>query len=64
MVTARKRQESIQDVPLTLSKEWRYYEIPLSSFHPTDLSEIFMVVGFVFEKDATNIHVRNIEYVR
>jgi hypothetical protein len=51
-------------VPLTISNEWAYYEIPLDSFAPTDLSKLFMVASFVFEREPSRIMVRNIEYVR
>ena len=51
-------------VPLTLSETWETYEIPTSSFSPTDLSKLFMPTIFVFEKEPTTIYIRNIEFLR
>ncbi len=51
-------------VPLTLSNGWKNYDIPLASFAPTNLKKLFMVTGFIFEKDPCTIRVRNIEVLR
>jgi hypothetical protein len=51
-------------VPLTLTTDWERYEIPLSEFKTADLTRLFVVASFVFEKKAHNISVRNIEYLK
>ncbi len=51
-------------VSLTLTSEWKWFEIPLSAFEGTNLKKLFMPLAFVFEKDATTIGVRNVEYVK
>ena len=51
-------------VPLTLINEWKWYEIPLSAFEGTNLKKLFMPLAFVFEKNATAIGIRNVEYVK
>jgi hypothetical protein len=50
-------------VPLTVTQEWTYYEIPLEEFYPTDITDIFMVTSFIFTHQAAQIDVRNIEFV-
>jgi hypothetical protein len=50
-------------VPLTLSKEWKTYDIPLSSFAPTRLEEIFIVTTFIVENQAFTIEVESIEFL-
>lgn len=51
-------------VPLTLGTDWETYDIPTSSFSPTDLSKLFMPAVFVFEKEPVTIYIRNIEFLR
>ena len=51
-------------VELTLSKDWEFYEIPLSAFKGTNLKKLFMVAEFVFENEPRKINVRHIEYLR
>ena len=50
-------------VELTLTNEWKVYEIPLSSFAPTNLKKLFMPLAFIFEKEAATIYAKDIEYV-
>ena len=51
-------------VPLTLTNKWEIYEIPLTAFAPTNLSKLFMVTAFVFNKEQKKISVRNIEFLK
>ncbi|MBT8449624.1 MAG: hypothetical protein KJO69_08035 [Gammaproteobacteria bacterium] len=51
-------------VPIMLSTEWQYYDIPLSEFKTADLSNLFMPVGFVFLEKAQTVSIRNIEFVK
>ena len=55
---------SEKKIPLTLSKEWQTYDIPTSSFSPTDLSKLFMPAIIVFEDKPKTIYVRNVEFLR
>lgn len=51
-------------VPLTLSTDWAYYDIPLSEFKTADLTKLFMPIGFVFEEKAQEVSIRHIEYLK
>lgn len=51
-------------IPLTLSSEWKTYEIDLSEFKTADLKDLFVVTSFVFQNKAQKLGVRSIEYVR
>ena len=51
-------------VELTLTNEYKTYEIPLSSFKPTDISKLFMPFSIIFEKEPAEMFIRSIEYVR
>ena len=50
-------------VPLTLTDEWKIYEIPLSRFEGTNLKKLFMPAAVIFEKEAAVVSARNIEYI-
>ncbi|MEN2281448.1 hypothetical protein AAGF08_04860 [Algoriphagus sp. SE2] len=50
-------------VPLTLTNEWETYEIPLSSFAPTRLEELFIVTSIIVENQACTIEVESIEFL-
>jgi hypothetical protein len=49
-------------VQLTLGKEWKVYEIPLTSFAPTSLEELFIATSFITENQALTIEVESIEF--
>lgn len=49
---------------LTLSSEWKYYDIPLSKFDTADLTRLFVVAAFVFQGEPKQISVRSIEYLK
>ncbi len=51
-------------VPLNLTNEWKDYEIPLSSFAPIQLEEIFMVASIIVEHQACAIEIESIEYLK
>lgn len=51
-------------VSLTLTNEWKVYDIPLSKFEGTNLKKLFMPAAFIFEKDAATISIKNIEYIK
>ncbi|WP_075351017.1 DUF6090 family protein [Algoriphagus marinus] len=50
-------------VPLTLTNEWQIYDIPLSSFAPTRLEELFIVTSIIVENQACVIEVETIEFL-
>jgi hypothetical protein len=50
-------------VKLTLTKEWQFYDIPLSKFKPTKLDELFIVTSFISENQAMSIEVESIEFL-
>jgi len=50
-------------VELTLTNEWKMYEIPLSSFAPTNLEKLFMPMAIIFEKDPVTIYAKDVEYI-
>lgn len=56
--------DSATKIPLTLTTEWKTYQIPLSEFKTADLTKLHVVVGFKFEGGARSIRVRKIEYQR
>jgi hypothetical protein len=49
-------------VPLTLGKEWKNYDIPLTSFAPTNLEELFIVASIIVENKALTVEIKDIEY--
>lgn len=49
--------------PLTLTNEWHTYDIPLASFAPTRLEELFIVTSIVVENQACLIEVESIEFL-
>lgn len=51
-------------VSLTLTDEWKTYDIPLSSFTRTRLEELFLFASFIVENQALTIEVESIEYIR
>ncbi|PQB05701.1 DUF6090 family protein [Aureitalea marina] len=51
-------------VPISISTEWKTYDIPLSKFETADLSRLFVVASFVFDNKAQNISIRSIEYLK
>ena len=51
-------------VPITLTKDWKIYEIPLSEFKTANLKELFIVTSFVFLDGEQNFSVRNIEFIK
>ena len=50
-------------VELTLTDEWKVYEIPLTNFTPTNLKKLFMPMAIIFEKESATIYSRDIEYI-
>lgn len=50
-------------VPLTLTNEWQAYNIPLSSFAPTNLEELFIVASIISENQALTLEIKSIEYL-
>jgi hypothetical protein len=50
-------------VPLTLTNEWEIFDIPLSSFAPTRLEELFIVTSIIVENQACAIEVETIEFL-
>lgn len=56
--------DSATKIPLTLTNEWKTYQIPLSEFKTADLKNLHIVVGFKFEGEARAIRVRKVEYLR
>lgn len=50
-------------VPLTLTNEWETYDIPLASFAPTRLEELFIVTSIIVENQACTIEVETIEFL-
>jgi hypothetical protein len=50
-------------VPLTLTNEWQIYDIPLASFAPTRLEELFNVTSIIVENQACAIEVETIEFL-
>ena len=51
-------------VSLTLTDEWKTYEIPLSEFKTTNLEEISVAAGILSLEEPKTISIRNIEYLR
>jgi len=49
-------------IPLTLDKEWKNYDIPLKSFAPTNLEELFIVASIIVENKALTLEIKDIEY--
>lgn len=49
-------------VPLTLTDEWKIYEIDLSEFKTADLRILTVPFGFVFYKDPVSFSVRSVKY--
>ncbi|MFC3879709.1 hypothetical protein ACFOSV_05960 [Algoriphagus namhaensis] len=50
-------------VPLTLTNQWNIYDIPLSSFAPTQIEELFLVTSIIVENQACTIEVESIEFL-
>ncbi|GAB5527423.1 MAG: hypothetical protein Roseis2KO_52950 [Roseivirga sp.] len=61
---ADPEDDSATKVPLTLTNDWKTYNIPLSEFKTADLKNLHIVVGFKFEGGAKSIRVRKVEYLR
>lgn len=61
---ADPEDDSATKVPLTLTNEWKTYQIPLSAFKTADLKNLHVVVGFLFEGEAKTVLARKIEYLR
>jgi hypothetical protein len=51
-------------VTITLSDEWQTYDIALSEFETADLTQLHMVVGFVFLENEQEVQIRTVEYIR
>ena len=51
-------------IPLTLTDEWKTYEIPLSQFKTANLKELHVVAGILSLGKAQSISVRTIEFLR
>ncbi|WP_062056374.1 DUF6090 family protein [Sediminicola sp. YIK13] len=49
---------------LTLSNEWKTYEIPLSKFKTADLKDLFVVTSFVFLNGQQSLSIRNLEFLK
>lgn len=56
--------DSASKVPLTLTDDWKTYQIPLSKFETADLKKLHVVAGFKFAGGAKAVRVRKIEYLR
>ncbi len=50
-------------VPLTLTDKWQTFDIPLTSFSPTRLEELFNVTSIIVENQACAIEVETIEFI-
>ncbi|MCC5939887.1 MAG: hypothetical protein JJU34_21590 [Lunatimonas sp.] len=50
-------------IPLTLTNEWHTYDIPLTSFAPTRLEELFVVASIVVENRAYTIEIESMEFL-
>lgn len=50
-------------VPLTLTNEWKIYDIPLASFAPTQIDQLFQVAAIIVENQAYTIEVESIEFL-
>lgn len=51
-------------IPLTLTSDWKTYQIPLSRFETAELSNIFIPISFIFLDGETTISVRDIEFAQ
>ncbi|GAB5526315.1 MAG: hypothetical protein Roseis2KO_41870 [Roseivirga sp.] len=51
-------------VPLTLTNEWKVYNIPLSKFEGTNLKKLFMPAAIIFQGEPVTASVKNIEYIK
>ena len=51
-------------VPLTMTNEWKDYDIPLASFAPTNPKELFIVTSIIAENKAFTIEVESIEFLK
>jgi hypothetical protein len=50
-------------VRLTLTDKWQTFDIPLSSFSPTRMEELFNVASFIVENQAYAIEVETIQFL-
>jgi len=50
-------------VPLTLTNEWQIFDIPLASFSPTRIEELFIVTSIIVENQACAIEIETIEFL-
>lgn len=50
-------------IPLTLTNNWKTYEIPLTSFAPTRLEELFISTSIIVENQAITIEIDSIEFL-
>jgi len=50
---------------VTLTQDWKVYELTLSDFTGTDLSRLYVVTEFVFAgSSAQTVYLRNIKYLK
>lgn len=61
--TSNPTDGSETKVPLTLTNEWKSYEIPLASFAPTRIDQLFQVAAIIVENQACTIEVESIEFL-
>ena len=50
-------------IPITVTKEWNTYEIPLSKFYTADLSKIYVITEFVFGYESATVDFKNVKLV-
>ena len=51
-------------VPLTLTDQWKTFEIDLAEFKTADLMILTVPLGFVFFEEPVAFSVRSVQYVR
>ena len=51
-------------VTLTLTREWKPFEIPLSKFVGADLTRIYVPAEVVFDEHSKTVYLRKLLYVR
>ena len=49
--------------PVTLTSDWKTYDLPLSTFVGANLNQIYVLAEFVFDRGPQTIYVRRIEYL-
>ena len=50
-------------IPLTVTKEWKTYEIPLSKFFTADLKNLYVITEFVFGYESATVDFKNVKLI-